>query len=70
MENEGLDLLVDGDYIKADRTSLGGDDGIAVAYALAILDDDSIKHPNIEAIFTVDVCLVQKLWIVQILREE
>ena len=31
MENEGLDLLVDGDYIKADRTSLGGDDGIAVA---------------------------------------
>lgn len=54
MENEGLDLLVDGDYIKADRTSLGGDDGIAVAYALAILDDDSIKHPDIEAIFTVD----------------
>lgn len=54
MEKEGLDLYIDGDYIKADRTSLGGDDGIAVAYALAILDSDDIKHPEIEAIFTVD----------------
>lgn len=54
MEKEGLDLILDGDYVKADRTSLGGDDGIAVAYALAILDDDTIKHPAIEAIFTVD----------------
>lgn len=54
MENEGLDLYIDGDYIKADRTSLGGDDGIAVAYALAILDSSDIKHPDIEAIFTVD----------------
>lgn len=54
MEKEGLDLYVDGDYVKAYKTSLGGDDGIAVAYALAILDSDDIKHPDIEAIFTVD----------------
>ncbi len=54
MEKEGLTLYVDGDYVKADRTSLGGDDGIAVAYALAILDSDDIKHPDIEAVFTVD----------------
>ena len=54
MEKEGLDLEVNGDYISAKGTSLGGDDGIAVAMALAILDDDSIKHPAIEAVFTVD----------------
>lgn len=53
MEKEGLDLIVDGDYIKADRTSLGGDDGIAVAYALALLDSD-YELPPLEAVFTVD----------------
>ena len=45
---------IDGDYLQAKGTSLGGDDGIAVAYALAILDDDSLAHPPIEAVFTVD----------------
>lgn len=54
MENEGLDLVLDEDFISAKGTSLGGDDGIAVAYSLAILDDDTIAHPPIEAIFTVD----------------
>lgn len=54
MEKEGLDILVEGNYIKADRTSLGGDDGIAVAYALAILDSKDISHPPIEAVITVD----------------
>ena len=39
MDEEGLDLLIDGDFISAKGTTLGGDDGIAVAYALAILDD-------------------------------
>lgn len=53
-ETEGLKLAVDGDYINASGTTLGGDDGIAVAMALAILEDDSIKHPPIEAVFTVD----------------
>ncbi len=52
MEKEGLRLGVDGDYVYAEGTSLGGDDGIAVAYAFAILDDDSIPHPRLEVIFT------------------
>ena len=43
MDEEGLDLLIDGDFISAKGTTLGGDDGIAVAYALAILDDDSLS---------------------------
>ena len=54
MERDGLDLVVDGDFVRAKGTTLGGDDGIAVAYALAILDDKTIPHPPIEAVFTVD----------------
>jgi len=54
MSNEGLDLFVDGDLIGAKGTTLGGDDGIAVAMALAILDDDSIIHGSLECLFTVD----------------
>ena len=53
-EKDGLDLAIDGDYIYAKGTTLGGDDGIAVAMALAILDDDTLEHPPIEAVFTVD----------------
>ena len=53
-EKERLSLIVDGDDIHADRTTLGGDDGIAVAFALAILDSTDITHPPIEAVFTVD----------------
>lgn len=51
---EGLQLYVDGDFLKAKGTTLGGDDGIAVAYALAILDSGEICHPPLEAVFTVD----------------
>jgi len=54
MACEGLDLAVDGDAIYAKGTTLGGDDGIAVAMALAILDDDSLPHPRLEAVFTTD----------------
>lgn len=54
MTREGLDLVVEGDYVRAAGTSLGGDDGIAVAMALAILDDDTLPHPALEALFTVD----------------
>lgn len=54
METEGLDLFVDGDVIGARGTTLGGDDGIAVAYALAVLDSSELKHPPLEAVFTVD----------------
>lgn len=51
---EGIELFVDGDYVHADRTTLGADNGIAVAYALALLDDASFTHPRIEAVFTTD----------------
>ena len=54
MAKEGLDLRTDGEWIWADRTSLGGDDGIAVAMILAILADESLPHPPLEAVFTVD----------------
>ena len=53
-EKDGLSLIVYGDNIHADRTTLGGDDGIAIAFALAILDSTDISHPPIEAVFTVD----------------
>ena len=51
---DALKLMVDGDYVTADGTTLGADDGIAVAMALALMDDTSIPHPKLEAVFTVD----------------
>ena len=51
---EGLRLYVEGDFVKAKDTTLGGDDGIAVAYALAILDSDELAHPRLEVVITVD----------------
>ena len=54
MKTEGLQVAVRGDEIYAEGTSLGGDDGIAVAYALALLDSDSLKHPRLEVVITVD----------------
>lgn len=54
MAKEGIDLVTDGEWVWADKTSLGGDNGIAVAMILAILADDSLPHPPLEAVFTVD----------------
>ena len=54
MTREGLDLMTDGEWVWADKTSLGGDNCIAVAMILAILSDDTLVHPPIEAVFTVD----------------
>ena len=54
MAAEGLDLRTDGEWVWADQTSLGGDNGIAVAMILAILADDTLPHPPLEAVFTVD----------------
>lgn len=51
---QGLDLVLEGNVIHADRTTLGGDDGIAVAFALAILDASDIPHPALEVVITVD----------------
>lgn len=54
MENQGLDVTHDGKFVFAKGTTLGGDDGIAVAYALALMADKTIPHPPLEVIFTVD----------------
>lgn len=54
MAKEGLDLCTDGEWVWADKTSLGGDNCIAVAMILAILADDALPHPPLEAVFTVD----------------
>ena len=54
MLTEGLKVCVCEDKIYAEGTSLGGDDGIAVAYALALLESDTIKHPRLEVVITVD----------------
>ncbi len=51
---DALQLYVDGDYLKAKGTTLGADNGIAVAYMLAILDDLSLVHPELECVFTTD----------------
>ena len=62
-KEEGLDFdftkdaiqpVIDGDWIRAKGTTLGGDNGIAVAMILAILTDDSLAHPPIEALITAD----------------
>lgn len=54
MTSEGVRVLRDGDFLTADGTTLGADDGIGVAYALAVLDSSDIPHPEFEAVFTVD----------------
>ena len=54
MTREGLDLATDGEYVWAEETSLGGDNCIAVAMALALLADKTMPHPPLEAVFTVD----------------
>ena len=54
MEKEGLDLAVEDGFVLARGTTLGGDDGIAVAMALAILDDASIPHPRLEVVLTTE----------------
>ena len=51
---EGLDVYVDGEFVRARGTTLGADNGIAAAMILAILDDDKLAHPAIEAVFTTD----------------
>lgn len=51
---DGLDIFTDGDFIKAKGTTLGADNGIAVAMIFAILESSDIHHPAIEAVFTTD----------------
>ncbi|HHT96986.1 MAG TPA: aminoacyl-histidine dipeptidase [Clostridiales bacterium] len=53
-DKDEIRLLVNGDFIHADGTTLGADDGIGLAYILAILADDGLHHPRLEAIITTD----------------
>lgn len=53
-EKDPIDLMVDGEWIRANGTTLGADNGIALAYALALLDSDDLDHPPLEVVFTVD----------------
>ena len=54
MSVEGLDLFIDGDFLKAKGTTLGGDDGIAIAMIMALFEDEALSHPRLEAVLTVD----------------
>lgn len=54
MDKEGLDIATDGEWIWAEKTSLGGDNGAAVAMILGLLSDEELPHPPLEAVFTVD----------------
>ena len=54
MKTDGVRLAVDGDWVKAYKTSLGADNGIGVAITMALLDDDTLRHPRLEALFTTD----------------
>lgn len=51
-ETDPISLLLDGDYITADGTSLGADNGIGVSYILALLADKDTPHPPLEAVLT------------------
>ncbi|MBL7958704.1 aminoacyl-histidine dipeptidase, partial [bacterium] len=53
-DNDPIQVRVDGEYIKATQTTLGADNGIAVAAMLAILEDDAVKHGPLELLFTMD----------------
>ena len=53
LEKDAIHPVVDGGYVRAEGTTLGGDDGIAVAYALAVLDAKDIPHPALEVVLTV-----------------
>lgn len=53
-ETEGIRMRVDGDWVRAEGTTLGADNGLGVAAIMAVLEADDIEHPPIEALFTID----------------
>lgn len=53
-DTEGIEMIVDGDWVKANGTTLGADNGIGVASIMTILASKTIPHPAIEALFTID----------------
>ena len=53
-DTQGIDMYVEGDWVKAKGTTLGADNGLGVATIMAILESTDIQHPAIEALFTID----------------
>ena len=53
-DTQGIQMLTDGDWVKADGTTLGADNGLGVATIMALLESTDIKHPPLEALFTID----------------
>ena len=53
-EKEGIKMLIQGDWVTADGTTLGADNGLGVASIMAVLASTEIEHPNLEALFTID----------------
>lgn len=53
-DSQGIDMFVDGDWVRARGTTLGADNGLGVATIMAILESKQIKHPALEALFTID----------------
>ena len=53
-DTQGIDMYVDGDWVKARGTTLGADNGMGVAYIMAVLSSTDIPHPAIDALFTID----------------
>ena len=53
-ETQGIEMYVDGDWVRAKGTTLGADNGLGVATIMAILESTDISHPAIEALFTID----------------
>lgn len=53
-ENQGIEMYIEGDWVKAKGTTLGADNGLGVATIMAVLESDSIPHPALEALFTID----------------
>ena len=53
-DTQGIEMLIEGDWVRANGTTLGADNGLGVATIMAILESDTIVHPAIEALFTID----------------
>ncbi|TVZ60138.1 dipeptidase D [Flavobacteriaceae bacterium MAR_2010_105] len=53
-ETQGIDMYIDGDWVRAKGTTLGADNGLGVATIMAVLESTDIAHPAIEALFTID----------------
>ena len=53
-DNSGIEMYIDGDWVRAKGTTLGADNGLGVASIMAVLESNTIEHPELEALFTID----------------